>query len=175
MVKYYTGVGSRGTPPEVMKLISEIAFKLELDGYTLRSGGADGADSAFEEGCYKLKDIYIPWRGFMDRGSAIIPEKDRRSVYKKAEAIALEFHPNPEAIKGKPALKLHTRNVFQVLGDDLETPSDFVILWAPPYKDGVTGGTNMAYQIAAANDIEIFNLFDDKVKERFKKYVGWEK
>ena len=47
----------------MLSLMTKIAFKLETDGFVLRSGGADGADTAFSKGC-KLKEIFVPWNGF---------------------------------------------------------------------------------------------------------------
>jgi predicted Rossmann fold nucleotide-binding protein DprA/Smf involved in DNA uptake len=47
----YAGIGSRSTPPETLPLIESIAARLAEKGWVLRSGGADGADSAFEKGC----------------------------------------------------------------------------------------------------------------------------
>jgi predicted Rossmann fold nucleotide-binding protein DprA/Smf involved in DNA uptake len=60
----YAGIGSRETPPDVQKLIFDIADKLAKKGYVLRSGGADGADLTFEAGCDNsngLKEIFLPW------------------------------------------------------------------------------------------------------------------
>ena len=39
--------------------------------------------------------------------------------------------------------KLQTRNVFQVLGADLKTPTEFIICWTDKY-----GGTQQALRIA---------------------------
>ena len=69
MNKYYTGVGSRETPKDVLDLMEKIAYKLSKKGWILRSGGAEGADSAFFQGCEKysstpIAEIYIPWNGF---------------------------------------------------------------------------------------------------------------
>lgn len=50
MTKYYTGVGSRNTPQDMMKLMTQVVTKPETLGYSLRSGAADGADTAFENG-----------------------------------------------------------------------------------------------------------------------------
>ena len=47
----YAGVGSRATPEPVLDLMRRCATRLEVLGYTLRSGGANGAETAFEEGC----------------------------------------------------------------------------------------------------------------------------
>ena len=48
MYKYYTGIGSRKTPENILKKFKDIATFLETKQYILRSGGAEGADSAFE-------------------------------------------------------------------------------------------------------------------------------
>lgn len=47
----YAGIGSRNTPEPVLALMQRCATRLEVLGYTLRSGGANGADSSFEAGC----------------------------------------------------------------------------------------------------------------------------
>ena len=54
--KYYAGVGSRSTPMHIQKLFEEIAATLAQNGYVLRSGGAEGADVAFERGCKTVKN-----------------------------------------------------------------------------------------------------------------------
>ena len=58
---YYAGIGSRKTPNEVLSLIVEIAEYFARMGFILRSGGADGADSAFAAGAFK-KQIFLPKR-----------------------------------------------------------------------------------------------------------------
>lgn len=52
---YYTGIGSRETPEEVLSLFTIVGEFLAKKGYILRSGGAKGADKAFEVGCDKAK------------------------------------------------------------------------------------------------------------------------
>lgn len=67
---FYTGVGSRETPRDVQAVMYKFAQKMALHGAVLRSGGADGADTAFELGCDKQqgkKEIYLPWQGFNGR------------------------------------------------------------------------------------------------------------
>lgn len=65
-MRYYTGIGSRGTPSEILEIMTDIARFLAETGYTLRSGGASGADTAFESGVLHIdkKEIYLPWSGF---------------------------------------------------------------------------------------------------------------
>jgi predicted Rossmann fold nucleotide-binding protein DprA/Smf involved in DNA uptake len=58
--KFYTGIGSREVPNDIQYLMQKIATKLESLGFTLRSGGASGSDSAFESGVMnpRNKQIY---------------------------------------------------------------------------------------------------------------------
>ena len=51
--KYYAGIGSRLTPAPVLDLMNRIATHLVKKGWTLRSGGADGADTAFASGTWE--------------------------------------------------------------------------------------------------------------------------
>ena len=68
---FYTGIGSRKTPKTILKLFTEVAIYLSKQGYILRSGGAKGADQAFERGAAK-KEIYLPWRNFENNKSNLI-------------------------------------------------------------------------------------------------------
>lgn len=47
---FYTGIGARQTPPAMLATITAIASRLATLGWTCRTGGADGADTAFEVG-----------------------------------------------------------------------------------------------------------------------------
>ena len=62
----YAGIGSRETPNDTCEEMALIANALEKRGFTLRSGFAGGADTAFELGTVRddLREIYAPWAGF---------------------------------------------------------------------------------------------------------------
>lgn len=147
----YTGIGSRATPVNVLELFSRIAMRLELRGYTLRSGGAKGADHAFERGVEDPDnmEIYLPWSGFNSKTSA------RCTVSNEAYEMAAEFHPNWKRCSSA-ARKFHARNCYQVLGWDLDTPTDFIICWTVGGK--VAGGTGQALRIALEHDIPVVNF-----------------
>jgi hypothetical protein len=150
--KYYAGIGSRETPDDIQTFMCLSARVLEKKGLILRSGGADGADKAFEDGVTSqdMKEIYLPWVGFNNTPGIFMG-----SMMKEAEKIAREYHPNWSRCSFG-AKQLLTRNTFQVLGKDLKTPSDFIICWT---KDGkASGGTGQALRIAKDYDIPIFNL-----------------
>lgn len=138
----YAGIGSRETPADVLQLMYELGAWLARQGYTLRSGGAEGADSAFEQGALSVAgaraEIFTP----MDA----TPEALR---------LASEIHPNWNACTSY-ARKLHARNCFQVLGRTLDDPVTFVVCWTRGGQP--VGGTATAIRLAERNGIPIFNL-----------------
>lgn len=159
---YLTGIGSRKLLREdypvicrdIKKIIAAVA-----DFAILRSGGAEGADSAFELAAYyngMAMEIFVPWNGFNGRWSS-----QQDGIYSNleneagAEAIAQDFHPNWKALS-PGAKKLMTRNTYQVLGQDLQTPSSCVLCFTPDGKGG--GGTGQALRIAKAYRIPIYDF-----------------
>lgn len=183
--KNYTGIGSRETPPEILELMSDIAFKLTKLGWYGRSGSADGADLAFESGFNKARIAgissggftgYLPWNGF--NGFHEDANHFIKGNCKVAAKIASELHPAWNATRrdGKPVLSrgakaLHTRNIYQVLGNDLRTPSSLCIFYATPLSNGqVSGGTNTAVQLCIKNHARCHNLY---IKEVADKWLNW--
>lgn len=137
---YYAGIGSRETPPEILSLMTRIAEKLSSMGYILRSGGAPGADTAFEFGSDPEKmEIFLPWKGFEGNLSPLWGPSDA------AMLLGAEFHPAWDGLSDG-SKRMHARNCHQVLGSDLETPVSFVICWTQGGK--ATGGTGQALRIA---------------------------
>lgn len=143
MVKYYAGIGSRSCPYAMQTIITQYAWHMERAGFILRSGGAEGADQAFEKGVGdpKMKEILVP----IDSNDA-------------AEAIAATIHPNWPACN-RFARFCHGRNVMQVLGRDLKTPAEVLIAWTPQGRE--VGGSRTALVVARQNNIPIFNLGRD--------------
>lgn len=160
-MKVFTGIGSRKTPTKVLYAMKEISCKLAESGYILRSGGADGADTAFELGFDECntgqeKEIYLPWPKFNNNSSLLHTPLD------KAFEITYQFHPNPSALS-KGAAKIHARNVHQVLGRDLSSPSNFIIYWSR--------GTLQALRIAEYYEIPIYNLRDNNHLKQLKEFL----
>lgn len=168
----YAGIGSRITPPDVMDLIQRAARRLSARGYTLRSGGADGADSAFEAGVPTdgQKEVFLPWKGFNGNTSPFYRCTD------EAMDLAASTHPGWKRM-GMPAKKLMARNGFQVLGSELRSPVDFVLCWT---KDGAeceaergpaTGGTRQAIALASRWLIPVFNLKNNDALTRLAAFL----
>lgn len=159
--KIYAGVGSRETPFEVLRLMKHMGAALAMHGWTLRSGHAPGADQAFEEGARLGRgkmEIYLPWDGFEGArhdGVSYFTGFGTPELGEKATRIAAHFHPAwnncPDGAK-----KMHTRNVQQVGGRNLDTAIDMIICWTKDGKGG--GGTGQAIRIAKHYDIPVFDL-----------------
>lgn len=174
---YYTGVGARATPKDVLEKMRVYAVVFAKLGYTLRSGAADGADTAFEIGAESQngnREIYLPWREF--NGS----DSPHFNISQKALEIAGDIYGDRARWnRTKSSVKcLMSRNIYQVLGLTLDTPSSFVVCWTP---DGVithtertrsTGGTGQAIACASLNQIPVFNLKNNGEEERLLDFIG---
>ena len=152
----YAGIGSRksgeaccpDTGKPILQCMKEIAQYLEAKGYILNSGGAIGADQAFESGVRSQlkKQIFF--------ASDATP---------LTRAIAKELHPAPQVLKGYP-LDLMARNTYQIFGRNLDTPVDFVLCWTPDgcqshtSRTRATGGTGQAIDMASRTGIPIINM-----------------
>jgi len=147
---YYAGIGSRKTPEETLEFMTRFARILARKGYILRSGGAEGADTAFANGA-KKKEIFRP-----------------KDATPEAIELAMSVHPAPQHCNAY-VRKLHGRNTQIILGKNLDTPVDFVVCWTP--GGGTIGGTGLGIRLANDRGIKVYNLFkaDDliELKERF--------
>lgn len=163
IVRVYAGIGSRKTPGEILSLMRVLGSALAKLGMTLRTGGADGPDSAFAYGAHKSGgeiELYLPWPQFRSEGR--VPSQvcmERPSD--RAVAVARRHHPRWSSLSQEARL-LHGRNVHQVLGSDCSFPVGFVLCWTP---DGAvddttaeTGGTGQAIRIASSHGVPVFNL-----------------
>lgn len=191
---YYAGIGSRRLPRKYRELFIRVGKYLAEQGCVLRSGRAEGADESFEIGCdlaYGKKEIYVPWKNFMGaQFKKHLLETDKSNYYRveKCYVLASEkenpnpylvaetYHPMWGSLKDS-ARRLQARNSHQVLGLDLETPSNFIICWT---KDGLgQGGTGQALRIAKDKNIPIFDCgkYEDinecrrDLFEFIKKYI----
>ncbi len=175
MKKYYAGIGSRKLPEAAEKLCIEYAYKLGVLGYVLRSGGADGADDAFETTCIyngSEADIFLPRAGFNgitdERVAAvnyILPDSDQmitsRQIMKETGIIPWWDRMD------QSSKEFHSRNVNQVMGryDSDEPVVDLVVYYAPHENGQPKGGTRTAVMLAKTLDKPVFNLmFEEDIK-----------
>ncbi len=166
---YYTGIGSRTTPMEVRALMEQIGEALGRQGLILRSGGANGADTAFERGALQAGaqvQIFLPWRNFNGHTSPY--DTPPANAY----GLMATVHPKWTGLT-TGAKHLHARNAQQVLGPELriQTLTSLIICWTPDGADNErvqvsadTGGTGTAIRLAARYSIPVVNM----------KHAGWE-
>lgn len=174
----YAGIGSRSTPDDVLELMMRLAAWLGGRGWTLRSGGAEGADTAFYTGTGTLwgssasaAEIFLPWPGFNGLSSPY------STPTLEAHRIAERYHPSwHQLTRGSRAL--HARNAHQVLGANLRMSSAFVVCWTPDAVDGVerltsfrTGGTGQAIRIATGYGVPVFNLCNPIVRHEIEDII----
>lgn len=170
---YFAGIGARDTPVEICDLMRGIASTLAQRAWVLRSGHADGADIAFEEGCMSsngAKEIYLPWQGFHLARHGVNDAYACHVLPKHIEAIglAMQVHPNWGACSSGAQL-MHTRNIFQIAGRNLDTPVAMVICWT---KDGnAVGGTGQAIRLAQRESIPVFNLFKADALDKLQDFI----
>lgn len=161
----FAGIGSRQTPVHIQEVMIEVCKELANRGFTLRSGGAAGADKACECGCdeaHGQKEIYLPWPGFNDHPSHL------HSIDPEAIELARIYHPAPHRLTAVTE-KMMGRNSYQVLGRDLMTPSDFILCYTNDGK--ASGGTGQALRIAKDRGIPIFNLYDGDALANLRSYI----
>ncbi len=161
MVNYYAGIGSRQTPQSLRVDINNVSVFLERYGYILRSGGASGADTFFEEKVSK-KEIYLPWKGFNKNESKLY------TITPAALKLAEKYHPKWSMLTSS-GRSFMARNCYQVLGYDLNTSVKFILCYT---TDGyATGGTGQAIRIAEDMNIPVINMYFDDWKDKLKKLL----
>lgn len=175
----FAGIGSRETPRDVQDEMGRMTREMESRGFRLRSGGADGADDAFEKGSTAgNKEIFLPKAGFNGRSQGILL---RGEQYRRAQEMAMNYHPNPDALfydgnlrrKPKFAAEAHTRNMGQMLGANLDRPSKVVLCYTP---DGAaSGGTGQAIRVAEALGVPVLNMRRPAIREAVLRELGIER
>ena len=124
----YAGIGARATPAATLADMTVIAEWLARTGWSLSTGGADGADSAFAAGAPAgQRTIWLPWRGYNGHRGPDCRVLSAGAL-KTCMEIAAPLHPAWQ--RCSPAVrKLHARNAA-VLGLTLDRPVDACVAWS---------------------------------------------
>lgn len=162
------GIGSRKTPEKTLEDIRAIGELCRSLKVFVRSGHAEGADMAFEEGAKEYTLVYMPWHDFGPKKKAAparnyIYFDDTPAISKKLAMESVDkFHPAPHHLKWGGRVCL-ARDFFQVMGTSGKAPVSCIVCWAEPKGKGydeVKGGTGQAVRIARANGLPVFNLHE---------------
>ena len=152
MALFYTGVGSRRTPPDVLADMEDLARHLAARDLTLRSGHAEGADQAFEGGAGGRAEVFVPSARFQAKvpvsGERVLFGSLPQDVWKGAMRTVVHYHPAPWKLRGW-SLDLIARDACELLGRGLDDPSGFVVCWCGRDADGCPmGGTGQVVRLA---------------------------
>ena len=167
--RVYAGVGSRGQDrgdgrkdiPEDMKARLTAAIqKINKLDYVARTGDADGSDAVVRN------------KGLLNKVEVF----EAKDADERTRSIAREIHPNPDALAKPRVLDLMARNTFQIFGQDLDSPVDFVLVYEPSGYDGSglrpeRGGSNQAIDMAYRKDIPIINVALDNWEQKLDEVL----
>ncbi|WP_218079405.1 hypothetical protein [Anthocerotibacter panamensis] len=159
---FYTGIGSREVAPDIAHLLTRIARHLAATGNILRTGGARGVEKALRQGAEEDCEVFLPYQ--IVRGTV----QEELPHLLAATRIAEGLHPDwPEY--NPFSRRAHILSVYQLLGADLNTPSDFLLCYAPIDSHGlIQGATRTAVALAAVQGIRCYNLFQERVRWKFR-------
>ncbi len=185
IVGHVSLVGSRETPEDIISLMELTGELLCTLGYRGRSGLAGGADQAFYRGAQRSPrflevgfENYLPNDWMMGK-----PDLEKRIYdattlvgYERATELAFEARGSFEGLK-RGGMQLQIRNVYQVLGKNLNMPSKFLVCWAKPVgrKGLVKGGTNTAVQLAHRFKIPVINMATEEGMTRVQAFIEKQK
>lgn len=193
-IKCYAGIGSRSTPLHIGELMIKFAYYYALEGYVLRSGGAEGADTFFEIGADLAKtidplkgdkQIFLPRKNFFNNPSEFYPENKNiweseefaEEINKELGFLGGRFHKGL-ATMDEDSRRLMLRNGQQVMGKNLNDPSLAVICWtadgAISHEDRnlTTGGTGQAISIASCEYLTTGSLDNYFVKDESQQVIN---
>ncbi|MEE8262749.1 MAG: hypothetical protein V3R83_09835 [Gammaproteobacteria bacterium] len=149
--RYYAGIGSRKTPQSIQRRMTRDAMRLQAAEYVLRSGGAEGADRAFEAGAGAAKQIYTPIKATK---RALIKAQDIWLL--RDDRRGWPFEP------GSYIGKLMGRSAMVIEGLNMGVPVEFVLCWTP--RAEWIGGTAQSLWHADSLGIPIYNYADETPK-----------
>lgn len=171
MTEYVAIVGSRNVPENILTYLIRIGRTYTDMGVGVSSGDAYGADRA---GWYGSKQsrmyeavgarIYLDRNGRNGRDVYTTPyfynARDLHKYRDVARTMAFEARGSFQGLY-QSGIELHTRNVYQIHGHDLDNIVIACIFYAEPNgKSTVKGGTNTAFQLAKTAKVPtIVNLY----------------
>ncbi len=174
-VPVYAGVGARRTPSAVLARMQDLARELAVRGWHLRTGGADGADSAFANATPTgQRTVFVPWRGYngwdasANRGvplCRVLGADEIRAMREAAAAHHPAWERCPERVRD-----LHARNVAVLLGADMGQAVDAMVCWTD--KGQVRGGTGMAIRVARHHGVPVLNLAEVDARQALRRLEG---
>ena len=166
----YAGIGSRQTPPNIIRIMEDIGTLMAIDGHICNTGAALGADQAFANGANKVQgpiELSLPWGNYEAAWVNTLHNKNITVFHDKTHTKAAEsvhkYHPGAARLT-QGVLKLHARNYLIIEGCKL------IICWTPEGK--ISGGTGQALRLSQDMGIPVMNLGDTTILARFIERIN---
>ncbi len=168
----FTMIGSKGTRDNVLELGFQLSVLLLENKWHGYSGNAPGMDRVLNRAMIKTNTfngtIFLPWKGFE---LADLPDRcfytfdDKSETGLKCVEIIKEIIPWFGNLRAG-GIKLHSRDILQVKGADLNTLTTVVIHSAKGSSKQPTGGTRTAIVLSRNLNIPEFNIrfYDDRMR-----------
>jgi hypothetical protein len=196
----YTGVGFEKANGEHVDVVSELAYLLGINGFSLRSGGYLGVSSFFESGTSEafkspsctgrpfalrkgtevnaVKEIYLAYRGFNNHNDDAIFDYSETHKTRMKAFLAKAGIDRAVANADSPFVQRDAMvRMYQLLGFRLNEPSKFMVTWTP---DGVhraegvthnTGPTGISIIMAQHFKIPVLNIGNEKQLNQVKERI----
>lgn len=159
--KIYAGIGNREIPLSAFQELNKLARNFDKQGFLLRSGGAMGSDTAFQNGS-EHHIIYKTDETIIHNGTDITIEQSICNN-KELRRIAKEHYPFWD--NSPPGTRdLMTRNVAILLGPNVDSKARMVVCYC---RDEDSGGTAMGIRVAKEYGIPVYNLFNENIRQIF--------
>ena len=166
----YAVSGNKEAPPEILAKIKELVAYLDSKGFTTRTGCADPIELAADDAATGKRERILPWKDFAEKESKLTWNSER------AHVIAKMFHPTYDNMK-KGVQHILGKNARLVLGDKMNSPARFLLIWTEDgaehvrQKTGKTGLAGHIIAIASAAGVPIYNLGNPSAEQRLREYV----
>lgn len=159
-----TGIGSRSTPRKILREMVAIGEWCLENGVLVRSGHAEGADYAFEQGAEENCIAYLPWSSFgRERkmfGTPVVFDKQPKPIQGLLKDIADTHHPVWSDLTWG-IKKIIARNVCQVRGHvGKAIVSKACVYWT--FAGNTQGGTVFTRDLASHYSVPCFNMQEYK-------------
>lgn len=179
-------VGSREAPDDALQMGGDFGRACTDRGVAITSGDANGMDLAGYKGALTSPSFdLVGARVFLSKSpfyyknrppryadEHIFFDASRFHNWEQAQALAFEVRGSFAGLDDH-GIALQTRNAYQILLDDLQTPVSAVVYWARPIgkKGNVKGGTNTAVQLARRFQIPDINIYTDEGARKVERYI----
>jgi hypothetical protein len=161
--KRAAGIGSRQTPKYILDWMAEMGAELVRQGWTVVSGNADGADSAWARGANSVDpaklELWLAWktkRGLVEGNDVRVFCELPKEEQERYIDIVRKLHPAWQYVSDNAALLLG-RNAKII--EKVE-----VVFGYTPFKD--RGGTMMGYKLAEQWDIPHFDVAEAELRQK---------